>query len=92
MSHEASLGALGDSFYEYLIKGYVMSSQQETDALELYRDTMKAMEKYALKKTSDGLIYFSNLRDTFPINTMDHLVRQNTSHRQVYCISILAMF
>ena len=70
---EASLGALGDSFYEYLIKGYVMSSQQETDALELYRDTMKAMEKYALKKTSDGLIYFSNLRDTFPINTMDHL-------------------
>jgi len=31
-----SVGALGDSFYEYLLKAYLQSNRTDTEALEMY--------------------------------------------------------
>lgn len=37
----ASVGALGDSFYEYLIKTYVMTDKTDETAMEMYSDGEK---------------------------------------------------
>ena len=36
-----SIGALGDSFYEYLLKGYLQSNKTDTEALKMYQDAVK---------------------------------------------------
>lgn len=36
-----SLGALGDSFYEYLIKSWIMSGKTDNLARKMYDDAMK---------------------------------------------------
>ena len=37
----ASVGALGDSFYEYLIKTFVMTGKTDKTAMEMYRNGKK---------------------------------------------------
>lgn len=39
----SSLGALGDSFYEYLIKGYIQSN--DLLSWTMYLEAIKAIEK-----------------------------------------------
>ena len=41
ITDHVSVGALGDSFYEYLIKEWIISNKKDTDAKEMY---YKAME------------------------------------------------
>ena len=36
-----SLGALGDSFYEYLIKAFLVTSKEDTQAQEMFYDALK---------------------------------------------------
>ena len=36
-----SLGALGDSFYEYLIKAWLGTSKEDTLAQEMFYDSLK---------------------------------------------------
>lgn len=36
-----SIGGLGDSFYEYLIKSFLMSDKTDTDAKKMYYDAME---------------------------------------------------
>lgn len=40
-----SLGAMGDSFYEYLIKSYIQSNKNDTQAWRMYTETIDAIEK-----------------------------------------------
>lgn len=40
-----SLGALGDSFYEYLIKSYVQSNYTDLQAKTMYWDVSDAIQK-----------------------------------------------
>ena len=40
-SEHVSLGALGDSFYEYLIKGWIMSGETDHLAKDMYFDAMR---------------------------------------------------
>lgn len=35
-----SVGALGDSFYEYLLKSWLQSGKKDTDAKKLYDDSV----------------------------------------------------
>ena len=36
LSEHVSLGALGDSFYEYLLKSYIQSGLKDTRAKKMY--------------------------------------------------------
>ena len=36
-----SIGALGDSFYEYLLKSWLVTSKKDTEAHDMYMDAMK---------------------------------------------------
>ena len=51
--NHVSLGALGDSFYEYLLKAWLMSNKTDTDALAQYSEAMEALSKHVLKVIPD---------------------------------------
>ena len=69
-----SIGALGDSFYEYLIKAYVQSDGQDVEAYQMYVDAMKAYEnKLIFTSTQSRLVYFAELKDTSINHKMDSL-------------------
>jgi hypothetical protein len=38
---QASLGGLGDSFYEYLLKSWVLSGKKDEQARSMYEGAMK---------------------------------------------------
>ena len=67
-----SMGALGDSFYEYLLKSYIQTG--DTDARQMYDDAMDALEKNGLIRYSkSGLMYFAEMRYDRIESKMDHL-------------------
>lgn len=69
-----SMGALGDSFYEYLIKAYVQSGGRDLEAYHMYMEAIKAFEnKLLFTSTQSRLIYFAELKDTSINHKMDSL-------------------
>ncbi|XP_071800570.1 mannosyl-oligosaccharide 1,2-alpha-mannosidase IA-like [Asterias amurensis] len=68
-----SLGALGDSFYEYLLKSYIQSGLKDTRAKKMYFEAAEALER-KLKQTSPaGLTYIGEWRANRVEKKMDHL-------------------
>ena len=55
-----TFGAVGDSFYEYLLKVYIYSGKREEDKYlrELYDDAVKGMEKHLLYYSIPDDLYF----------------------------------
>lgn len=69
-----SMGALGDSFYEYLIKQYVQSDGQDKESYQMYIDAIKAFEsKLVFTSTQSRLVYFAELKDISINHKMDSL-------------------
>lgn len=50
-----SLGALGDSFYEYLIKSYVQTDHKDTQAYKMYKNASAAIRKNMVFTSKGGL-------------------------------------
>ncbi|KAH7638376.1 hypothetical protein HUG17_2409 [Dermatophagoides farinae] len=73
--NKVSLGALGDSFYEYLIKAYVQSGHRDRQALQMYTDAMDAIDRSGMinQSASGHLTYVSDLVFGKPTNKMQHL-------------------
>lgn len=70
----ASLGALGDSFYEYLLKSWILSGRKDEQARSMYEQAMKAAEESMLRKTpSSNLMYFGEDRSGRFDPQMGHL-------------------
>ncbi|KAG7400237.1 Mannosyl-oligosaccharide 1,2-alpha-mannosidase IB [Phytophthora boehmeriae] len=74
-----TLGALGDSFYEYLLKVYIYSGKQEEDEYlrELYDDAVRGMEEHLLYfSIPDDLYFLQELKvpSFSAIQRMDHLL------------------
>ena len=44
-----SVGGLGDSFYEYLIKTYVYTNKKDTVALTMYNDALDGIRQHLVK-------------------------------------------
>ncbi|CAB1350826.1 unnamed protein product [Coregonus sp. 'balchen'] len=63
--HYVSIGALGDSFYEYLIKSYLMSDRTD--------EVAKRMYYAALERSPGGLIYVAEWRGGILDHKMGHL-------------------
>ncbi|CAG2241125.1 MAN1A_C [Mytilus edulis] len=68
-----AIGALGDSFYEYLIKSYVQSGNKDELAKKMYFDAVKAMEKKMLQKSKSGMVYLAEYKSGRLEHKMDHL-------------------
>jgi len=71
-----SYGGLGDSFYEYLLKQYLLSGKKDKRALDMYLEAVKGLtNKMVGKSKPNGMVFVGeyNLKDGF-IPEMDHLV------------------
>lgn len=68
-----SLGALGDSFYEYLLKAWIQSGQTDTEAREMYDDAMVAIMDNIIRTSPGGLVYASDMKFDRLDHKMDHL-------------------
>ncbi|XP_037078804.1 LOW QUALITY PROTEIN: mannosyl-oligosaccharide alpha-1,2-mannosidase IA-like [Pollicipes pollicipes] len=69
-----SVGALGDSFYEYLLKEWLRSGGADREALMLYRHAIgNVTERLVRTSSQGGLTYVSELLNERPNHKMDHL-------------------
>ena len=69
-----SLGALGDSFYEYLLKSWLMTSKHDVEARDMFYEAIFAISQQLVKRTGDGTVYLTDLKNGRPDNKMQHLV------------------
>ncbi|KAI6186259.1 Alpha-1,2-Mannosidase [Aphelenchoides besseyi] len=68
-----SLGALGDSFYEYLIKGYIQTNKTDKQAYNMYKNVSRAIRDKMIFTSKSGLKYVAELRNSIPEHKMGHL-------------------
>ncbi|XP_067390038.1 mannosyl-oligosaccharide 1,2-alpha-mannosidase IC isoform X1 [Emydura macquarii macquarii] len=73
VQHHVSIGGLGDSFYEYLIKSWLMSDKRDAEAKKMYNDALEAIEKHLVVKSAGGLTYIAEWRGGILDHKMGHL-------------------
>ncbi|MBN3297715.1 MA1C1 mannosidase, partial [Amia calva] len=73
VQHHVSIGGLGDSFYEYLIKSFLMSDKTDEEAKKMYYNALEAIEKNLVQKSAGGLTYFAEWRGGMLDHKMGHL-------------------
>lgn len=71
--HHMSLGALGDSFYEYLLKAWIQSGHEDEEAREMFDEAMQAINQYMIRTSPSGLTYVSDMKFERLEHKMDHL-------------------
>lgn len=73
-NRRVTLGALGDSFYEYLLKVWILTGKQHEKYRRMYDEATKAIISQLVKKsTPSGLTYIAE-KDGSIVDKMDHLV------------------
>ncbi|XP_041649361.1 mannosyl-oligosaccharide 1,2-alpha-mannosidase IA isoform X1 [Cheilinus undulatus] len=73
VQHHVSIGGLGDSFYEYLIKSFLMSDKSDEDAKRMYYGALEAIEANLVQKSAGGLTYIAEWRGGILDHKMGHL-------------------
>lgn len=73
-----SLGALGDSFYEYLLKSWLMTSKHDVEARDMYFESISAIMNKLVRHTPNGLTYITDMKNGRPDSKMQHLVSHLT--------------
>lgn len=69
----SSFGANADSFYEYLLKMYILNSKENKEFLEMYKKSIDSMHKTLLYRSSKNKrLYISDNSDA-KFGMMDHL-------------------
>lgn len=73
ISGHTSIGALGDSFYEYLIKAYIQSGGKDAEAREMYEEAIGVITNRLVMKSHSGLTYLAESKFNRLEHRMDHL-------------------
>ncbi|XP_041720985.2 mannosyl-oligosaccharide 1,2-alpha-mannosidase IA-like [Coregonus clupeaformis] len=71
--HHVSVGGLGDSFYEYLLKAWLMSDKTDEEGKKLYYNALQAIETSLIRKSSGGLMYIAEWKGGLLEHKMGHL-------------------
>ena len=69
-----TLGARGDSYYEYLLKQWVLSGRHDEGYLDWYRNAIDQVRAKLMRTSPGGLSYIGELNNNNVNNKMDHLV------------------
>ena len=73
-NQKISLGAMGDSFYEYLLKLWLQGGRKENKYRRMYDMAMDGMHKLLVKKNAaSGLTYIAEMDLNAIEDKMDHL-------------------
>jgi len=71
---QISFGAMGDSFYEYMIKMHVYTGKKVPQYRNMYDKSMKGvMEKLIYDSTPNGFTYIAEMQNGQVLPKMDHL-------------------
>lgn len=68
-----SVGALGDSFYEYLLKEWLRSGKKDAEAKAMFDEAATDIENYLVQKSPGGLTYIAEWKYGRLEHKMDHL-------------------
>ena len=69
-----SMGALGDSFYEYLIKQWLITNRKEPYLRQMFDEAMVAIAKKLVQKSDpSGYVYIADWSGASLTHKMDHL-------------------
>ncbi|XP_041109034.1 mannosyl-oligosaccharide 1,2-alpha-mannosidase IA isoform X2 [Polyodon spathula] len=71
--HHVSVGGLGDSFYEYLLKAWLMSDKTDEEVKKMYYDSIQAIESHLIRKSSGGFTYIAEWKGGLLEHKMGHL-------------------
>lgn len=72
---QITFGALGDSFYEYLLKVWIQGGKKEAWLREMYDKAMDGvMSKLLMASNPSGLAFLSDWNGNSNVRKMDHLV------------------
>ncbi|XP_070788869.1 mannosyl-oligosaccharide 1,2-alpha-mannosidase IA [Pituophis catenifer annectens] len=71
--HHVSVGGLGDSFYEYLLKAWLMSDKSDEEAQQMYYNAVQSIETHLIRKSSNGLMYIAEWKGGLLEHKMGHL-------------------
>ncbi|NXK17972.1 MA1A1 mannosidase, partial [Arenaria interpres] len=71
--HHVSIGGLGDSFYEYLLKAWLMSDKTDEEGKKMYYEAVQAIETHLIRKSSGGLTYIAEWKGGLLEHKMGHL-------------------
>ena len=69
----ATIGALSDSFYEYLLKLWLYNGKSDDELLEVYLEAINGLNKNLLVVSPNNLTYFGEINSQRIIKKMDHL-------------------
>lgn len=73
VNSHVTMGAMGDSYYEYLIKTYVQTDHKEVEWKDVWKKAMSEMQQRLVRKTQGGLTYVSDEQNEFLTDDMGHL-------------------
>ena len=68
-----SVGAMGDSFYEYLIKEWLRSGKTDKQAKKMFDEAVTGIEENLLQISSQGQTDLADLKGGLLVHKMDHL-------------------
>eukprot|EP00931_Biecheleriopsis_adriatica_P051900 TRINITY_DN30142_c0_g1_i1.p1 TRINITY_DN30142_c0_g1~~TRINITY_DN30142_c0_g1_i1.p1 ORF type:complete len:976 (+),score=142.76 TRINITY_DN30142_c0_g1_i1:26-2929(+) len=68
-----SMGAMGDSYYEYLLKQWIQTGKKEHHLKDAWKRAMDDMMGKMVAKTAGGLQYLAELENGIQKPRMDHL-------------------
>ncbi|XP_054843710.1 mannosyl-oligosaccharide 1,2-alpha-mannosidase IA [Eublepharis macularius] len=71
--HHVSVGGLGDSFYEYLLKAWLMSDKTDEEGKQMYYDAVQSIETHLIRKSGTGLMYIAEWKGGLLEHKMGHL-------------------
>eukprot|EP00891_Asterochloris_glomerata_P000369 jgi/Astpho2/369/Aster-02244 len=74
---DKTLGARGDSYYEYLLKYWILTGKTDEAILRQYVGAMQGVRDLLLQRSgpgSEGLLYVGELKGRHVHHKMDHLV------------------
>lgn len=67
------MGALGDSFYEYLLKAWLQSNREDVQGRDMFDEAMTAIITHMVRKSAKGLTYVADMRGGSVDSSMGHL-------------------
>uniref|UniRef100_A0A336KNG8 alpha-1,2-Mannosidase n=1 Tax=Culicoides sonorensis TaxID=179676 RepID=A0A336KNG8_CULSO len=69
----STMGGLGDSFYEYLLKTWIQSNKTDKMYQQMFNEAMKGVKNFMVKVNPDNFTYLSGVVSIFPDYRMEHL-------------------
>lgn len=68
-----SFGGCGDSFYEYLLKVWLLTGKKNTQFRDMYVESINAMIDHMLETSSEGFMYLPSIDRAVKKREMEHL-------------------